>query len=276
MKAMDGGRRVLRGWSVAIVVMAGWSSTPAVELPPVSVLKQQMKTAPVEVRVVEPHLSVKAGPTQVVYVGYSAQDVLSHIFGKRWQEAKDADIEFRALDGYVSRVSIERLKKYDAYLTFERKDQATFSVDNQEQNEKNIPLGPYYLVWDSVKHPGLVHEGGTYWPYQVTQVLISTERKKALLPVGMKNGYKNHADLTQKYCLSCHQVNEFGGEKMPINLASIVKGMDKNKFMEWVLNPTSVKSDTNMPALPKNMSDVERSRVAYQIYEYLKNVPLKN
>ncbi len=228
---------------------------------------------PAGVQVIEPDLSSPARPVKVDYVGYLADEVLAALFGARWKE-EGAEIEFRALDGYVSRIPVERLKQYRAYLVFERRGKGEFTVDNIAQNEKRVPLGPYYLVWDNIGAPELNTDGGTYWPYQVTAVTLTMAGTTALLPGDMARSYEAHAALAKKYCLSCHRVNAYGGDKMPTNLASRVKGMTEAAFRRWVLSPNEVKPGTTMPALPATMPEAERQAIAGKLFDYLRAVPV--
>jgi len=86
--------------------------------------------------------------------------VISAALGPEW-EAKTKTIEFRALDGYVSRVDVTRLANGKAYMAFARADRSPFTVNNLAQNEKNVPLGPYYLIWDNRADPELLLEGAS-------------------------------------------------------------------------------------------------------------------
>ena len=96
----------------------------------------------------------------------------------------------------------------------------TFSVDNRLQNEKNVALGPWYLVWDNLRNPELRVEGAPSGRIS-SQLSLATARLDALLPAGTAAVCQT-AGLAQKYCLSCHQVNGYGGDKWPINLAEQV------------------------------------------------------
>ena len=198
--------------------------------------------------------------------------VLDHLFGADWKE-QGLEVEFRALDGYVSRIPSERFQGYDAYLVYDRLDQEAFMIDNPGQNEEDVPLGPYYLIWDTVRHPDLLIEGATYWPYQVSEVRISRARLEALLPGNMANLYAEEAALMQKHCLPCHQINGFGGDKWPIDVAQEVKEMTKAEFAHWVLTPNAVKPGTTMPPLAAQSPDPERRRLASRLFEYLNALP---
>ncbi len=245
----------------------------AAALPAKTDLPRLLGHGPVAVEVIEPHLSSRDRLVKADYVGYPAGEVLDLLFGARWQET-GREMAFHALDGYVSRIPVERFKTYRAYLVFERRGQRAFTVDNISQNEKQVPLGPYYLVWDNIAAPELVADGGSYWPYQVTSVDLSTVGATALLPGALARSFRDHAALATKYCLSCHQLNGYGGEKHPGNLAASVKGMTENAFRRWVLSPDQVKPGTPMPALPATMPEAERQAIAGKLYDYLQAVPV--
>ena len=115
----------------------------------------QSGVRPVTMTVIEPHLSEPGHPVAIVYTAFPASAVLSAAFGPDWI-TKAKTIEFRALDGYVSRIDAARLTSKKAYMAFARADHSPFSVDNLTQNEKSIPLGPYYLIWDDREDPELL------------------------------------------------------------------------------------------------------------------------
>jgi mono/diheme cytochrome c family protein len=272
-----------RGWirrircslalAAALILGGVHAIAAAVTLPDLAAMKAALPAAPERIRVVEPHLSTRDRPVIVEYVGWPAERVMDQWLGPSWRAA-GVEVEFRALDGYVSRIPSERFRRYSAFLVFERVGQTSFSVDNRSQNEKNVPLGPYYLVWDNIRSPELVAEGGTYWPYQASQVLVSRARLQALLPGGMAARYADAAALAQKYCLSCHQVNGYGGDKRPGNLAAQVKAMDDATFLRWVLRPGEAKPGTTMPGLPDAMPDRERESVTRLLFDYFTAVPV--
>ena len=81
-----------------------------------------------------------------------AVDVMARLFGADWSSQAET-VEFRALDGYVSRIAVERFLTEGAYIVFMRGDGSPFTVDNLAQNQTGVPLGPYYLVWDNIGNP---------------------------------------------------------------------------------------------------------------------------
>ena len=94
----------------AVLGLALLAASPlrAAEMPPVDDLQARMGAPAATVTVYyEPHLSVGDTHVAVDYVGYPAVDVMAHLFGQDWQGQAET-IEFRALDGYVSRIAVER------------------------------------------------------------------------------------------------------------------------------------------------------------------------
>lgn len=273
-----GSSRPTAGLAVAALALAwalvAWPiAAGAVPLPDLQAITKATGVPATTATVVEPHLSTRGHPVQVRYRGWPAVTVLDKLLGPSWR-APGAEVEFRALDGYVSRIPNERFLRYDAWLVVERIGHPAFTVDNLQQNEKNVQLGPYYLIWDNVGHPELLPEGGTYWPYQVAEIQVSQARRSALLPEGIAPGFEASAALTQKYCLSCHRVNGYGGDKAPGNLAQIARALPAPEFLRWVLQPGQVKPGTTMPGLPDSMAEADRRATAQRLLDYLIAVPV--
>ena len=258
---------------VAVLVVLSMSMSRAAELPPVERLQERMGTPAATLTVHEPHLSVGDRRVVIAYVGYPARDVMTKLFGKDWQE-QARTVEMRALDGYVSRIDVARFLNDTAFLAFARADGAPFTVDNLRQNQTDVPLGPWYLVWDNISNPDLLAEGASNWPYQVHEVNLVSLSDAALLPEGLSAELRDGAELSKKYCLQCHKVNGFGGEKFPGNLATHARVHSEPDFVRWVLNPSSVRSNTTMPPLSDRLPDAERRRIAKALFDYLAGVPV--
>lgn len=250
----------------------GASIAIAARLPPPEVLEQS-GARPVTLRVIEPHLSEPGHPVAIVYRAFPASVVLSAALGPDWP-TKAKKIEFRALDGYISRIDAVRLTSKKAYMAFARADHSSFSVDNLAQNEKNIPLGPYYLVWDNREDPELLSEGARNWPYQVIDVSIFNASDAALRPPGFNPALEVGLSNVKVNCLTCHKVNGFGGEKVEGNLALVARRLPAAEFVKWALEPSAVEPGTTMPALATNLAEAQRRAIAQSIYEYLSQVPV--
>jgi len=93
--------------AVELVVWSGWSIALAEKIPSPEAL-EQLGARPVTLSVIEPHESTPEHPVAIDYLAFPAPVVISAALGSGW-EAKTKTIEFRALDGYVSRVDVTRL-----------------------------------------------------------------------------------------------------------------------------------------------------------------------
>ena len=259
--------------ALAALIAFAATAARAAELPSVERLQERMGAPAVTITVHEPHLSLGGRRVAIEYVGYPAADVMAHVFGKDWQEQAET-VELRALDGYVSRIDVARFLKETAFLAFARADGAPFTIDNPRQNQTDVPLGLWYLVWDNISSPELLAEGARNWPYQVHEVNLVSLSDRALLPDGLAADLREGAELARMYCLQCHQVNGFGGEKHPGNLAAIARAYPEPAFTRWVLDPSSVRSGTTMPPLYHQIPDAERRRIAKALFGYLTAVPI--
>lgn len=246
------------------------SHASAVLLPRVDEMKRLVAESPVEIEVIEPLLIEGKRQPHVVYLGYPVEKVLRAILGDQWKTAA-AEIEFRALDGYVSHIPTERFDQYRAYLVFAKKHSRAFNVKSRAPDAKSISLGPYYLVWDNIRQPDLIEEGATYWPYQVNEIVISRAPEKNTVSGEMSQPARE----LEKYCLSCHRVNSYGGNKSPLDLAEQTKMLGETKFYAWVLKPSSVKPDTQMPAMVEGMPEPDREALAGRLFHYLNALPRK-
>jgi hypothetical protein len=255
----------------------GLHALPAVAAPMPSpdVLRVALGMAPARVDVYEPHLSTPERPVVVTYLGYPVTAVLKAVLGQAWTAQAHDDLEFRAADGYVSRISRARLARYRAWIVVARADGLPFSVTNLSQQEGNVPLGPFYLVWDNRTHRELLAEEGTHWPYQVVDVSLVPSADQVLVPGAMKSRYGDIAAKAQDMCLTCHQVNGFGGTKYPINLADRAKQMTASAFVAWVLDPRALKPATTMSAITRLIPESERRSLAQQLYDYFVALPVR-
>lgn len=244
----------------------------AVDLPERQQMSELIGSAPSQVVVYEPHLTTNAGPSERAYLGWPFADVAEALFGSNWQEQGDT-IEFRALDGYVSRVSVADLNAHSAWLVTGLPDGGPFTVDNLLQNETGIPLGPYYLVWENIEDQDIFERGASLWPYQVAEILPIDLSVAALLPEGLDPGLAQGAEIARSYCLNCHTLNGFGGDKVPGDLAALASAFEADAFRAWLLDPRAVNPDTTMPAIAPSLAEAERSALADQLRAYLLAMP---
>lgn len=226
---------------------------------------------PAPVTVVEPHRSTPLKPVEATYTGYPAVPLLDGWLGAGWRRP-DAMIGFEARDGYLSMVPASRLLRYPAYLVYARTDGDDFSIETPPLNHR-VHLGPWYLVWDNLLHTELQRDGATYWPYQVEKIsVIESGALAKLYPPTLPERYRRGAELTEKYCLSCHQVNGIGGRKLPIDLGLWAANQSFARFATWTLDPSAKNPLTTMPPLAAGRPAAERQMMARQIYGYLRAV----
>ena len=155
---------------------------------------------PTSLTVIEPHESRPGHPVETAYRAFPAPALLSAALGADWDTRADG-ILFRARDGYVSRVAIAPLKSGKAWLAFARADGSSFSVDNLDQSEPKVPLGPYYLIWNNRADSSWAEKGSADWPYQVTSVTYAAT-DTALRPPGFDPAFEPGLDKAQARCLS--------------------------------------------------------------------------
>jgi hypothetical protein len=226
---------------------------------------------PASLTVIEPHESRPGHPVEIAYRAFPASALLSAALGADW-DAKADGILFRARDGYVSSVAIAPLKSGKAWLAFARADGSPFTVDNLDQSETNVPLGPYYLIWDNRADSDWAEKGSADWPYQVTSVTYAAS-ETALRPPGFDSAFEPGLDRAQVRCLPCHSVNGYGGEKASGDLAAIARGLSRTAFLQWVLTPAKAEPTTTMPPMSPNLPEDDRQADARAIYDYLSHVP---
>lgn len=205
------------------------------------------------------------------YHAYPARPLLDAIFGKRWEQSEE--IVFTSTDGYQPSIPVERFLSHDAYFAFASADGTPFTLINVLQNDELVKLGPLYLVWDNLQSKSLLNDGASGMPYQVIGIETTTfsTRYPNLSPAGkvspqVKRGFLHF----RKHCLACHTINGEGGGKAPeLNYPhSVVEYFKSDYLVRWIENPASIRYNTTMPALAKEIPN--RARVIQEIIAYLK------
>ncbi|MGJ0485010.1 MAG: c-type cytochrome [Methylomicrobium sp.] len=259
----------LRFILTVFLAMAVFGKAGAVELPPPDDLAAKYKLSSRRVTVVELHESTDERRKLVEYTALPVDQLLTHWFGDRWT-LEDAEIVFLSKDGYRSVVSGPKLKKYRAFLAFARTDEAPFTVDNLHQNEKNIPLSPYYLIWDNLAAPKLLRQGAYDWPYQVTAIeWRSKAEDRLLLPARSSKTLDQGFAETKEFCLGCHSIRGIGGKKYPMDLIQAACRWQTPGLKAWIDAPSRIKPGTTMPSLAFLLPEQERRQIIERIVEYL-------
>jgi mono/diheme cytochrome c family protein len=153
---------------------------------------------------------------------------------------------FTCVDGYQPVLPMDRFNRYVGYLAYRRLDQEEFKVQNRFQGESDVPLGPFYLVWDNLHSNDLRAEGASGWPYQVVGIdLVNfADRFPRLSPpetasVKAKKGFI----AFRENCMACHTINGEGSNKAPeLNYPmSVTEYLSDEWIRKWMMDPQSVR-----------------------------------
>jgi len=254
---------------IAVLAIFVSGTVRAVELPAPRDLSAKYNLHSRKVSVVEPHESTKGRQVIIDYTALPMDALLTHWFGDSWK-SEDAEIVFYALDGYRSVTASSKLKKYKSFLAFARNDGAPFVIDNIGQNEKQVPLGPYYLIWQNQSVPELLRQGAYGWPYQITAIeLHSKTEDRALLPRSLSKKLEQGFVETKEYCLTCHHIRGIGGKKFPMDLVKAACRWPQRDLKTWIENPSRFKPGTAMPALGRTLPAKKRRQIIERIVGYL-------
>jgi mono/diheme cytochrome c family protein len=228
-------------------------------------LEQIEKLIPAKtVMVFEPHESENRE-----YIGFPVNALFTEVYGEEWKSSEE--ILLTCSDGYQPSIPCARFKEYPTYLVYGRADKKEFTLVNKLQNNELVELGPFYLVWDNLKHPELKAEGSEGWPYEVTTIeLINFSDRFPYMspPKKSSEAVKNGFLAFRKHCMTCHTINgEGGGKSVELNYPVNVTEYFKESWLtKWIDNPTSIRYNTAMPALNPNSKDREttiRTIIAY-------------
>jgi mono/diheme cytochrome c family protein len=210
-----------------------------------SLADMEKKIPPTRITVWEPHED-----KTVTYEGFDVGKLFAAVYGEHWKGIDE--VLFTCLDGYQPVIPMDRFDRHAALLAFRRLDQPLFNVQNRFQNEKDVPLGPFYLVWDNLQSKELRDDGANGWPYQVEGVDLVTfaDRFPRLSPPKDASAKAKKGFLAfRENCMSCHTINGEGGNKAPeLNYPmSVTEYLSDAWMRKWLLDPRSVRFNSTMP-----------------------------
>ncbi|HWP01480.1 MAG TPA: cytochrome c family protein [Methylococcus sp.] len=266
---MDRIRNLLRSF-VWLALLEATVPGLAVELPAPDELGGQIGVTEQSVEVVEPHESDLQHETRVRYRAYPIESILDRFFGEYWKTPQ-TEVVFFARDGYRASIPSDKFRRDRAWLAFARSDGRPFVVDNPRQHENNVPLGPYYLIWDDIANPAARATSGYGWVYQTVRIeLGSPADYQALQPPTTSPGAQEGLEHFRAHCLGCHQLNGLGGEKFPGDIRERSCRWSDAALKTWITEPEKVRPHTTMPPLDVLLAETERSRIAEKIVAYLR------
>ena len=221
------------------------------------------------VRVFEPYEE-----REVEFLALPLAAVLDSVYGADWR--KDDELLFTCRDGYQPTVPVARVLAHQAWLAFERPNAPAFAIHKFESGRhQDVPIGPFYLIWENVKDAQVRAEGDYGWPYQLVGVELIRSRDRfprmappVSAPVQVQQGFA----LFRIHCSRCHTVNGEGGNVGPeLNAAASPAGRrDPTWLRAWIADPERVAPGTRMeplnPALP------DRDAVIASIIAYLQAI----
>jgi mono/diheme cytochrome c family protein len=206
----------------------------------------RQKVSATQIIVWEPHED-----KNVVYEGFEIGELFTAVYGGQWKEIDE--VLFTCVDGYQPVLPMDRFNRHQAYLVYRRLDQAAFKVQNRFQNEKDVPLGPCYLVWNNLRSDELRAEGANGWPYQVVGIdLVNFADRFPRLspPKDASDKAKKGFIAFRENCMACHTINGEGGNKAPeLNYPmSVTEYLSDAWIRKWLMDPRSVRYNATMPA----------------------------
>jgi mono/diheme cytochrome c family protein len=188
-----------------------------------------------------------------VFLACPLAQVFEQGFGVAPRALGDANVFFRALDGYVKPASAALLAEPGGYLAFADAEHSGSDGPRWEPiDRRQVDPGPLYLVWTGAQQA----DPHFYpWPYQLAAIEIAPfeARHPHTPPEGEpadSPAWRGFA-IFRRECVACHAINGEGGAVGPeLNVPrSIVEYRPAKQLKAFVRDPQSFRY-TSMPANP--------------------------
>lgn len=206
--------------------------------------------------------------TTIVYKVVSLTALLEKVYGQQSKQAEG--ILLTCADGFQPFLPNETFSRVPAYLAFERVGQTAFSLVNKAEANKTIPLGPYYLVWETGNQSATED-----WAYQIVglDLINFADRFPQTAPSAdsapsVKRGFVAFS----KNCIACHTINGEGGGKAPeLNYpVNITEYYNEGWLKKWIENPNAIRLNASMP--PLGVAENDKKAVINDLIAYLKDM----
>jgi len=177
--------------------------------------------------------------------------LLDIAYGTRWRSADQ--LLFICLDGYQQPIPVTDIVTKTPYLAYAKTGAQSFSVHDPAK-DKDVKLGPYYLVWGKASRPS-EELMGAYWPYQVSQIDLidfASLYPRTLPPQNASASAQRGFKAFSQRCIACHTINgQGGGVSIELNYpVSVVELFKPEWLAKWIRNPRAIRYNTAMPPLP--------------------------
>lgn len=211
------------------------------------------------------------------YYAFDFKEILRDIYGKEMN--KYFGVEVSTLDKYSPIIEIYKFQERKPYLAYKRADIEPFTTIKYYK-DRVIELGPFYLIWEENYKKDAARRRD-HWPYKITGFSLVNEPPKRLRPKASVSediqwGYKNFI----KQCISCHQLDGFGGKKGgELLTSSVLKRRSDSYLMKFIDNPRKMDPNSKMDPFPVKI-DIRKKRIT-DIVKYLRylekeqNKPIK-
>jgi len=185
-------------------------------------------------------------------------DVMTAVFGRDWLSSEFSEVEFTALDKYVSVASARKLNESGGCLAIGDADVPAW----EPVGRKGVNPGPFYLAWSGADQST---ENDYPWPYQLVSIaLIRFEDRYpevALTSASTDSPAARGFALFKAHCVRCHAINRQGGKIGPdLNAPrSITSYRTADAIKAYVRKPSDFRY-TEMPDFtfltPGNLDDL--------------------
>ncbi|MCG9790918.1 c-type cytochrome [Flavobacterium algicola] len=198
------------------------------------------------------------------YKAVSALSILNNVERFSKIDIAKTKIVFECKDGYKPEMPLQLFLTAQPFIAYEDLD-ATEGAKWETiiKNGNKMDAAPFYLVY-----PNASPKDSRYkWPYNLIGIKLEplSSLDNVLYPKDDQKsivGYK----LFQKYCITCHAINDIGGTMGPeLNYPkSVTEYWIEDQLVKYIIDPTSFRHKVKMPKLEITKKESE------EIVVYLK------